>query len=36
MLLSKATYKKNICQKKEKLFIGVGTVRMFKEPSAKH
>ncbi|CAL8365855.1 unnamed protein product [Arctogadus glacialis] len=35
--LSKATYNKSICQKKEKQqYISVGTVRMFIEPSAKH
>ena len=36
-LLYKATYNKDICQKKEKQqYITVGTVRMFIEPSAKH
>ena len=36
-LLSKASYNKYICQKKEKLqYISVGTERMFIEPSAKH
>ena len=34
--LSKATYKKYICQKKEKQYNAFSTVRMFKEPSAKH
>ena len=35
MLLSKVTYNKYICQKKEEeQFIAVGTVRMFIEPSA--
>ena len=29
-------YNKYICQKKEKQYISVGTVRMFKEPSAEH
>ena len=37
MLLSKATYKKYICQKKEnQQYIAVGTVKMFIEPSAKN
>ena len=37
MLLSKATYYKYICQKKEKQqYIAVSTVRMFIEPSAEH
>ena len=35
-LSSKATYNKYICQKIEKQYIAVGTVRMFIEPSAKH
>ena len=36
-LLSKATYNKNVCQKKVKQqFIAVGTLKMFMEPSAKH
>ena len=36
-LLSKATYNKNICQKKEKQqYIAVGTVILFIEASAKH
>ena len=36
-LLSKATYSKYICRKKEKQeYVSVGTVRMFIEPSAKH
>ena len=36
-LLSKATYNKYICQKKQKLqYIAVGTVRMFIEPIAEH
>ena len=35
--LSKATYNKFVCQKKEKpQYISVGTVRMSIEPSAKH
>ena len=32
----KATYNQFICQKREKLYIAVCTVRMFIEPSAKH
>ena len=36
-LLSKASYNKYICQKKQKQqYITVGTVRMFLEPSTKH
>ena len=31
-LLYKATYNKYVCQKKEKKYIAVGTVRIFKEP----
>ena len=34
MLLSKATYNKYVCQKKQ--YIAVGTVRMFIEPRVKH
>ena len=33
MFLSKATYNKHICQKKDKQYIAVCTVRMFIEPS---
>ena len=33
--LSKATYNKYVCQKKENNNISVGTVRMFIEPRAK-
>ena len=36
MLLSKVTYNKYICQKKEKQYIAVGTLRMFIETSVKH
>ena len=37
MLLSKETYNKYICQKKEKQqYIAVGKVNVFVEPSAKH
>ena len=36
MLLSEVTYNKYICQKKEKQYIAVDTVRMFIEPSPKH
>ena len=36
MLLSKATYNKHICQKKEKQYAAVGTVRRFIEPCAEH
>ena len=35
-LLSTVSYNKYICQKKEKQYISVSTVRVFVEPSAKH